>query len=216
MYKKPSVSNKVFLIRQLVNTKMNEGAFVADHVNEFNSILSRLMLVDIKFDDEVQALLLLSSLPESWSGTVTVVSGSTGSTKLKFDNIRDLILGEDIRRKTSGEYSNSLLSAEDKGRGRKQDRGQKHNRSRSKSKKRGQDKEVNMAAEDYNDALVCCFKNMIDDRIIDSGASFHATYCKEELKGSSYAPVSWTLKDIRYIPDLKKRLISVGQLDEEG
>ncbi|GKE59775.1 hypothetical protein Tco_1510142, partial [Tanacetum coccineum] len=66
MYKKPSASNKVFLIRQLVNTKMKEGASVADRVNEFNSILSRLMSVDIKFDDEVQALLLLSSLPESW------------------------------------------------------------------------------------------------------------------------------------------------------
>ncbi|GJZ63485.1 hypothetical protein Tco_0619906 [Tanacetum coccineum] len=87
---------------RLVNTKMKEGAFVADHVNEFNSILSRLMSVDIKFDDEVQALLLLSSLPESWSDTVTTISGSTGSTKLKFDNIRDLILREDIRRKTSG------------------------------------------------------------------------------------------------------------------
>ncbi|GJV61239.1 retrovirus-related pol polyprotein from transposon TNT 1-94 [Tanacetum coccineum] len=84
-----------------------------NHVNEFNSILSSLMSVDIKFDDEVQALLLLSSLPES---------------------------REDIRRKTSGEYSNSLFSAEDKGRGRKQDRGQKHNRSRSKSKKRVQSK----------------------------------------------------------------------------
>nr|GEU55761.1 retrovirus-related Pol polyprotein from transposon TNT 1-94 [Tanacetum cinerariifolium] len=40
MYEKPSASNKVFLIRQLVNTKMKEGASVADHVNEFNSILS--------------------------------------------------------------------------------------------------------------------------------------------------------------------------------
>ncbi|GKD85470.1 hypothetical protein Tco_1356624 [Tanacetum coccineum] len=129
MYEKPSASNKVFLIRLLVNTKMNEGASVADHVNEFNSILSRLMSFDIKFDDEVQALLLLSSLPESWTGTVTAVSGSTGSTKLKFNNICNLILGEDIHRKTSGEYSNSLLSAKDKGRGRKQDRGQKHNRS---------------------------------------------------------------------------------------
>nr|GEY04925.1 retrovirus-related Pol polyprotein from transposon TNT 1-94 [Tanacetum cinerariifolium] len=84
---------------------MKEGASIADHVNELNSILSRLMSVDIKFDDEVQALLLLSLLPESW--------------------------------KTSVEYLNSLLSAKDKGRGRKQDRGQKQNRSRSKSKKRG-------------------------------------------------------------------------------
>ncbi|GKF68508.1 hypothetical protein Tco_0198187, partial [Tanacetum coccineum] len=122
-----------------------------------------------KFDDEAQALLLLSSLPESWSGTVTTISGSTESTKLKFDNIRDLILGEDIYRKTSGEYSNSFLSAKDKGRGRKQDRGKK-------------DKEVNMAVGDYDDALVCCIENTNDDRIMDSGASFHATYFKEDLE----------------------------------
>nr|KYP63682.1 hypothetical protein KK1_018261 [Cajanus cajan]KYP63683.1 hypothetical protein KK1_018262 [Cajanus cajan]KYP63696.1 hypothetical protein KK1_018275 [Cajanus cajan] len=62
MYEKPSTSNKVFLIRQLVNTKMGEGASLTDHVNEFNSLLSRLILVDIKFDDEVQALLIVAIL----------------------------------------------------------------------------------------------------------------------------------------------------------
>ncbi|GJZ76500.1 hypothetical protein Tco_0641172 [Tanacetum coccineum] len=86
MYEKPSASNKVFLIGLLVNTKMNEGASVADHVNEFNSILSRLMSVDIKLDDEVQALLLLSSLPESWSGTVTAVSDLERIFKKKAKN----------------------------------------------------------------------------------------------------------------------------------
>ncbi|GJT02787.1 retrovirus-related pol polyprotein from transposon TNT 1-94 [Tanacetum coccineum] len=85
-------------------------------------------------------------------------------------------------------------------------------------------------------------QNTVEDRIMDSGASFHATYCKEELerfklrsgkvrladdKTLDIAGVgdvvlktsfgtSWTLKDVRYIPSLKKRLISVGQLDEEG
>ncbi|GJS67646.1 hypothetical protein Tco_0682210 [Tanacetum coccineum] len=180
MYEKPSASNKVFLIRQLVNTKMKEGAFIADHVNAFNSILSRLMLVDIKFDGEVQALLLLSSLRESWSGTVITVSGSTRSTKLKFDNIYDLILREDIRRKTSREYSNSLLSVEDKIKGRKKDRG------RSKTyvdqNQRREDKEVHMAVRDYDDALVCCVENTVEDCIRDFGASFHATFCKEELE----------------------------------
>ncbi|GJW21601.1 hypothetical protein Tco_0032223 [Tanacetum coccineum] len=122
---------------------MKEGASVADHVNEFNSIISRLMSVDIKFDDEVQALLLLSLLPESWSGTVTTVSGSTRTTKLKFNNILDLILGKEIPSK---------------------------------------DKEVHMEVRDYNDALVCCVENTIDDHIMDSGASFRATYCKEELE----------------------------------
>ncbi|GJT30681.1 retrovirus-related pol polyprotein from transposon TNT 1-94 [Tanacetum coccineum] len=104
------------------------------------------------------------------------------------------------------------------------------------------DKEVNQAARDSDDALVCCVENTVEDRIMDSGASFHATYCKEELerfklrsgkvrladdKTLDIAGVgdvvlktsfgtSWTLKDVRYIPSLKRRLISVGQLDEEG
>ncbi|GKF33631.1 retrovirus-related pol polyprotein from transposon TNT 1-94, partial [Tanacetum coccineum] len=77
---------------------------------------------------------------------------------------------------------------------------------------------------------------------MDSGASFHATYFKEELERfklrsgkvrlvdektlditgigdvvlkTSFG-TSWTLKDVTYIPSLKRRLISIGQLDEEG
>ncbi|GJU08384.1 retrovirus-related pol polyprotein from transposon TNT 1-94 [Tanacetum coccineum] len=44
------------------------------------------------------------------------------------------------------------------------------------------DKEVHMAVSDYDDALVCCVENTIDDHIMDSGASFHATFCKEDLE----------------------------------
>ncbi|GJR81454.1 hypothetical protein Tco_0152239 [Tanacetum coccineum] len=71
------------------------------------------------------------------------------------------------------------------------------------------DKEVNMIARDSDDALVCCVENTVEDRIMDYGASFHATYTKKSYKGSSYALV-------RYIPGLKRRLILVGQLAEEG
>ena len=74
-----------------------------------NSILARLTLVNIKFDDEVQDLLLISSLSDSWSGTVISVTSSAGSDGFTFKKIRDLILSEDVRRKSSGElYSESL------------------------------------------------------------------------------------------------------------
>ena len=66
-------------------------------------ILARLMSVSIKFDDEVQALLLLLSLPDSWSGTVAVVISSAGSDGFTFEKIRDLILGEDVRKRSFGE-----------------------------------------------------------------------------------------------------------------
>nr|GEY74621.1 retrovirus-related Pol polyprotein from transposon TNT 1-94 [Tanacetum cinerariifolium] len=150
MYDKHSASNKVFLIQQLVNTKTKEGASIADYVNEFNSILSRLMYVDIKFYDEVQVLLLHSSLPESWSGTVTIVSGSTRNIKLKFDNIHDLIIEEDICRKTSKEYSNSLISAGSKSRHRAEAR----SKTECSKPEASKDKEVHMAVSDCDDALI--------------------------------------------------------------
>jgi len=259
MYEKPSASNKVYLIRQLVNTRMKEGASVTSHINDFNSIISRLLSVDIKFEDEIQALLLLSSLPESWSGTVTAVSSSSGTTKFTFEGIRDLILGEDLRRRSSGETSNALLSTV--GRGRRQERGsQGKKRSQSKTRKdvicwncqeaghfRNQctsaKKEVNVTEEDSDDALICSLESDVDSWVMDSGASFHVTHCiemMENLRLGSFGKVrladnetlkitgmgdivlntspgcTWTLKDVRLIPDLKRMLISVGQLDDQG
>ncbi|GKA21722.1 putative RNA-directed DNA polymerase [Tanacetum coccineum] len=105
----------------------------------------------------------------------------------------------------TGEYSHSLVKCSKTKQGRKQNR-----RAEAEQIYQNQRKQ-----RDYDDALVCCVENMIDDRIMDSGASFHATYCKEELERFKIR-FSKTLKDVRYIPGLKKRLISVGQLDEEG
>ena len=76
-YEKPSASNKVHLMRHLFNLKMVDGTRVTDHVNEFNGIISQLSSVEINFDDKILALILLSSLAESWSTTVTIVSSSS-------------------------------------------------------------------------------------------------------------------------------------------
>jgi len=44
---------------------MPEGGSIADHINEFNIIVSQLSSVEINFEDEIEALILMSSLPES-------------------------------------------------------------------------------------------------------------------------------------------------------
>ncbi|XP_049931564.1 germacrene A hydroxylase-like [Nymphaea colorata] len=69
----------------IVNEMMIGSVSVMDHINEFNVITSQLCFVDIKFDDEVQALILLSSLSKSLSATVTAVSSS--SVSRKFDRV---------------------------------------------------------------------------------------------------------------------------------
>uniref|UniRef100_A0A0D3AD50 Reverse transcriptase Ty1/copia-type domain-containing protein n=1 Tax=Brassica oleracea var. oleracea TaxID=109376 RepID=A0A0D3AD50_BRAOL len=65
MYEKPSANNNVFLMKKLFHLKMEEGGLVTAHVNEFNTIVNQLSSVEIEFDDEVRALILLASLPNS-------------------------------------------------------------------------------------------------------------------------------------------------------
>ena len=56
-------------------------------------------MVEIEFDDEVHALILLASLPNSWEAMRMAVSNSTGKSKLKYDEIQDLILSKEVRRR---------------------------------------------------------------------------------------------------------------------
>ena len=65
MYEKPSANNKVHLMKKLFNLKMVENASGAQHLNEFNTITNQLLSVEIDFDDEICALIILASLPNS-------------------------------------------------------------------------------------------------------------------------------------------------------
>lgn len=71
--------------------------------------------MELKFDDEVKALILLSSLPDSWSATMITVNSLSGQKKLKLKEIRDLILSKDIRRRESGEFLGASLVPKVKG-----------------------------------------------------------------------------------------------------
>ena len=63
LYKKPSASNKVFLMKHLFYMNMSECGSIADHLNEFNTLTSQLISVNVNFDDEFRALLILCSFP---------------------------------------------------------------------------------------------------------------------------------------------------------
>ena len=67
-----------------------------------------------------------------------VVSNSFGKAKLKYDDIRDLVLAEKVRKKNSGELlgSGSTLNVDYRGRGNNRDY-KGSNKGRSKSRNRG-------------------------------------------------------------------------------
>ena len=103
MYKKPLANNKMHLMKKLFNLKMAENASVTQHLNEFNTITNQLLSIEIDFDDENHALIFLASLPNSWEVMRMTVSNYTGKEKLKYNDIRDLILIEEIHRREASE-----------------------------------------------------------------------------------------------------------------
>jgi hypothetical protein len=139
LYEKPLASNKIFLMKRLFNMKMSEGGFVANNLNEFNTVSNQLSFVKVEFDEEVRALLMLFSLPEIWNNLVMDVSNSiSGSNTLNFDDVVGVILSEKIQRKRIGETSSNALNMENRGRQKDRGKGSKNHensrKGRSKSK----------------------------------------------------------------------------------
>ena len=52
---------------------MNEWTAVLEHLNFFNKVISELLAVNVKIDEEDKALILLSSLSESYDHIVTTI-----------------------------------------------------------------------------------------------------------------------------------------------
>jgi len=72
LYITKSLSNKFFLKKQLYSLRIKEGKPILQHLNAFNRILSNLTL-EVKLEEEDKALILLSSLPQSYNLTTTIM-----------------------------------------------------------------------------------------------------------------------------------------------
>ncbi|XP_022152845.1 uncharacterized protein LOC111020469 [Momordica charantia] len=195
MYEKASVNNKVYLATKFFNLKMAESTPITAHLNEFDVLINKLVAVDLEFSHEVYAILLLRSLPDSWEPMRAAISNSCEKEKLKFEDVRDAALAEEIRRKDSGiaPTSGSVLNVD---RGRNNNRGygnrgkSKNNRSRSRNsrfecwncgkighlksnckapkKNEGNEADANVA-EQIHDALVIAVESAHDTWVMDSG-----------------------------------------------
>ena len=77
-------------MKKLFNLKMAESMPITQHLNEFNIITNQLSSVETDFDDEIRALFLFASLPNSWEAIRMAVSNFARKVKLKFEDIRDL------------------------------------------------------------------------------------------------------------------------------
>ncbi len=56
----------MLLIKKLMHLRYNDGTSMTDHLSSFQGVVNELTSMGITFEEEVRALLLLRSLPESW------------------------------------------------------------------------------------------------------------------------------------------------------
>ena len=133
LYARKTGNNKMFLIKQLMTLRYRDGTQITDHLNTFQGIINQLAGMGIKFDDEVQGLCLLGTLPDSWETFRMSLSNSASDGVINMDLAKTSVLNEEMRRKSQGSSSQSEVLVTER-RGRSKSRGPK-NRDKSKSRK---------------------------------------------------------------------------------
>ena len=63
LYMAKNLSNKLYLKKELYNMCMSENTDALQHLSEFNGLISQLFQLQVTFDDEDKAILLLASRP---------------------------------------------------------------------------------------------------------------------------------------------------------
>ena len=137
LYSSKTGNNKLFYLTKLVQVKYKEGTSLPDHLNEMEGIQDQLSRMGVKLDDEVFALLVLASLPQSWETLKISITNTAPNGIVNMELVKSSILNEEMRRRSQASSSSSqsdVMVAEF--RGRRQSREQNsRGKSRGKSNK---------------------------------------------------------------------------------
>ena len=117
---------------------MKDSDSVQAHLNEYESLSSQITSQGTTIEDELRAMILMSSLPSSWETFVTTVCNAS-TTAIKYSEVTSAILSEAARRKSftkdSAEEAYAVQGSTNRSnnRGRCSSRTPTNQRSRSKS-----------------------------------------------------------------------------------
>jgi hypothetical protein len=138
-YMLKSLTNKLYLKQRLYGLKMVEGSDLSQYINVFNQIIDDLKRVDVKFENEDKALMLLNSLPTSSMYKDLVTTLTCGKETLELEDVTGALLAFHQRKKNIDENSQGegLVVKDNYERGRNNNKGDsKGKNSRSKSRRR--------------------------------------------------------------------------------
>ena len=141
MLENKNVVNRVSIFRKIARLRYQEGSYMVEHMNSFQGLINQTTSLEVPLIDEVLALLLLGSLPNSWE-TLVVTLGNVGpeGKHLSLARVKSSLLNEESLRKDreTGTDSKALVAKFDTKQGRGRNRSPKNrDTSGMRSKSRG-------------------------------------------------------------------------------
>ena len=152
MYERKNAMSKASLMRKLVKVEYKDYGSMVVHLNDFQGLINQLSAMSMSPDDEFRALLLLSSLPESWDTLVVSLSNSAPKGKLSMDMVKATLLYEEARRKDLSGFNHSeanVVFYSNCGRAKNKDF--QHNRDKSKGRSKSKFKGKIIPREERED-----------------------------------------------------------------
>ncbi|GKC65787.1 hypothetical protein Tco_1098385 [Tanacetum coccineum] len=95
LYMTKSLANKLYLKKKLYTFYMPASRKISEHIDEFNKIVLDLANIEVNFEDEDLALLLLPSLPASYEHFVDTLL--YGRKELTLEDVTATLNSKEIK-----------------------------------------------------------------------------------------------------------------------
>ncbi|CAD6255778.1 unnamed protein product [Miscanthus lutarioriparius] len=228
---------KMHVKMKLFTHKLQEGGSVMNHLSIFKKIVADLVSMEVKYDDEDLALLLLCSLPTSFANFRDTILLSRDELTLA-----EVYEALQTREKMKGMVQSDVSSSKGEVLQNKEKRNSTY---KPKNKSDGDGKaSVISAVDNFDSGDVLVVFAGHDEWILDSACSFHICSNRDwvssyksmqsgdvvrmgdnnprEIVGIGSVQIKMhdgiirTLKDVRHIPGMARNLVSLSTLDVEG
>src|ERR1043165_1392335 len=190
------LTNKLHLKQKLYLHKLSEGGNVLSHISEFKEIITDLAAMEVKYEEEDLGLMLLCSLPSSYTNFRDTILYSRDT--LTFNEVYEALHSKKkMKLMVSGDGSSSSQTEGLSVRGRTNvkgssngNKGKSKNGYRGRSQSRGKKKYCRYCKKEGHD-ISECFK-------LQNKEKRNATYKPQDNKGENSANVARESSDVSF------------------
>lgn len=96
MYERKAGINKCTCLKKIIRLRYRDGVDMTEHLATFQGFINQACTLKLNLDDELQALLLISSLPDSWDTIVVSLSNSAPNGTMTLGIVKDVVMERNV------------------------------------------------------------------------------------------------------------------------